>query len=578
MMDSLRKLIVVCLAAGILLPGCKQPSDGPETPSAPAAPEGLTVRGTTETSVTVQWNPAEGATSYEWKVALGSETAASGSVTKRNVTAEGLKPGTAYTFSVRSMGAGTSSDFSSIGFTTTGSSQPDVPAADAVCVDAPLVLKLDSAPVLGSSGCIKVFTSEGKEVDMIDLADLSGVSIREDGCMIPKAALGKESKFNTFMDAMRSGKRYRVEHYTPLRVKGNKLEIKLHNNVLDFGRSYYVTVDQSVAGKAVEKGEWTFTTKSKPAGPVYSVLQDGSGDFCTVQGALTHVSSLDKNAEATVEVGKGTFNEMLFLREKNNLTIKGASAEGTVISYPNNESYCSGSGASATSLPSRGGEVGVPGGRGLFLAESCDNLTIENLTIENSFGEQKGQAETIYFNSSGKMVIESCRLLSWQDTFLTKGKVWVHNSLIAGHVDFIWGYPEACLFENCEIRSRAAGYIVQARIESASSKGFVFLKCKLTAESGVKDGSMYLSRSGGDSSKYDNVTYIGCTMSPVIAATGWYTSPAPTPSKPTATSGWKEYGSVDPNGKPVTGHNSYGLVLSAEEAAQYSSRQAVLGW
>lgn len=38
MIDSLRKLIVVCLAAGMLLPGCKQLSDGPETPSDEAAP------------------------------------------------------------------------------------------------------------------------------------------------------------------------------------------------------------------------------------------------------------------------------------------------------------------------------------------------------------------------------------------------------------------------------------------------------------------------------------------------------------------------------------------------------------
>jgi pectin methylesterase-like acyl-CoA thioesterase len=51
--------------------------------------------------------------------------------------------------------------------------------------------------------------------------------------------------------------------------------------------------------------------------------------------------------------------------------------------------------------------------------------------------------------------VENCSLISWQDTFLCKGYVWVHNSLIAGHVDYIWGYPNACLFEDCEIRSRA---------------------------------------------------------------------------------------------------------------------------
>jgi pectin methylesterase-like acyl-CoA thioesterase len=154
----------------------------------------------------------------------------------------------------------------------------------------------------------------------------------------------------------------------------------------------------------------------------------------------------------------------------------------------------------------------------------------------------------------------------------------VYNSLIAGHVDYIWGYPEACLFEDCEIRSRAGGYIVQARVPSAANKGFVFLNCRLTAESGVKDGSMYLARSGGSTDYFDNVVFVNCTIGPVIAAAGWHTSPAPNPSTPTASSGWREYGSVDPSGKAVTGHNASGKLLTSAEAEPYSSRTAVLGW
>ena len=106
----------------------------------------------------------------------------------------------------------------------------------------------------------------------------------------------------------------------------------------------------------------------------------------------------------------------------------------------------------------------------------------------------------------------------------------------------------------------------------------MFLNCKLTAESGVKDGSMYLARSGGSADYYDNEVYVNCTMGPVIAATGWYAKPAPNPSTPTATSGWREFGSVDASGKAVTGHNASGKVLTAAEAEPYSSRKAVLGW
>lgn len=55
----------------------------------------------------------------------------------------------------------------------------------------------------------------------------------------------------------------------------------------------------------------------------------------------------------------------------------------------------------------------------------------------------------------------------------------------------------------------------------------------------------------------------------VIAPAGWYTNPSPNPAVATVTSGWKEYGSVTPSGTPVTGHNSCGKILTAEEAQYY---------
>lgn len=67
-------------------------------------------------------------------------------------------------------------------------------------------------------------------------------------------------------------------------------------------------------------------------------------------------------------------------------------------------------------------------------------------------------------------------------------------------------------------------------------------------------------------------------MSPAISASGWYSNPAPNPSAPTATGGWREFGSKDASGRAVTGHNAYGIVLSASEAQDYLSKESVLGW
>ena len=119
------------------------------------------------------------------------------------------------------------------------------------------------------------------------------------------------------------------------------------------------------------------------------------------------------------------------------------------------------------------------------------------------------------------------------------------------------------------------GYIVQARCPSAEDKGFVFLNCNITHMPGVAAGSMTLARSGGSKDYYDNVAYINCKMSSVIPAKGWHGDPEPNPAKGSAASGWKEYGSMDGAGVPltVTGRLSASYQLTdAEYEAGYKDR------
>lgn len=576
------KQIALLSASAVIFTACSKPVDSSEQAGTElAAPANLVLHAAGDNSLTIQWSAVEGASSYDWQITSDEADAKSGSVSQRHVTVGDLIPGTVYGFSVQAVNAKRRSGWSAVlKVSTTGAK----PVQGTYCIDTPLVVDVGSGASLGTSGLIQVFKADGTLVDKIDLTDLAKVDVLEDGTMIPKGAdadnqqiaIGNDYVFHTFMDALHSSQ-FRPVHYTPLRLEGEKLYIKLHNEALDFGQSYYFTMDATVAGKAVDKGEMPFTTKVKPSGTTLQVNSDGSGDFCTVQGALSFATSLGKDTDVTIVIADGTYRELLFLRGKNNVTLKGESRDGVRIAYPNNDSYETGSGASVASKPSVGNPIGKSGGRCLFLIETCNNVTLQNLTIENTYSipSHKGQAETIYFNGENeRLKIENSSLISWQDTFLCKGEVYVYGSLIAGHCDYIWGYPQACLFEDCEIRSRAAGYIVQARCPSGS-KGFVFLNCKLTGESGVKDGSMYLARSGGSADYFDNVTYVNCTMSQVIAPAGWHTGKAPNPSKPTAAQGWKEYGT---KGVSTSSRNSYGRILTVAEAEAYSSKSAVLGW
>ena len=350
----------------------------------PSVPQNVKLHSATETSLTFQWDAVEGAASYRWKLTKDGAPAGEGKANTRNATVGSLEQGTTYGFSVCAVGPGGSSAYSAVveGSTKGTKPLPPDPSSTVLCVDAPLVIPFDQAPVLGKSGLVQVFKADGTLVDKIDLADISKVDVLSDGTMVPKGAdadagviaINNDTPFHTFMDALHSAQ-YRIVHYTPLRVKGKTLEIKLHNEALSFGESYYVTVDASVAGKAVGKDDMPFTVKAAPSGNTFKVAADGSGDFCTVQGALSYVSSAVKKDDAvTVEIGEGTYQELLFLRNKNNVTIKGVSREKSIIAYPNNDSYETGSGSSVSARPSLGASIGKSGGRSVFLVESCDNL------------------------------------------------------------------------------------------------------------------------------------------------------------------------------------------------------------
>ena len=119
--------------------------------------------------------------------------------------------------------------------------------------------------------------------------------------------------------------------------------------------------------------------------------------------------------------------------------------------------------------------------------------------------------------------------------------------------------------------------MVQARCASGD-RGFVFLNCELTAESGVEDGSVWLARSGGSASYYDNVTYVNCRMGDHIADAGWYGSPSPNPSSAAGGNGWKEYGSLDISGAAADLSARYpgsSVISSAEYESLYRDAAAV---
>ena len=456
------------------------------------------------------------------------------------------------------------------------------PSGENACVDSYLTLKFASEPVLGTSGRIRIVDSRGEAADLIDMSDIAAISET-------KPQISQGTTFTTAMDAVGSSASgyYRIVYYNAVSVSGTDgdytVTIRLHSDKLEYGETYSVEIEQealSVEGfEGISVGEWTFSVMPEPSKDGEVTVGERNCDFMTVQGAINFANSCGQSAEMTISVEDGIYEEPLYIRSKNNLTIKGESRDGTVIRFDNCNDYVNGVGSGVTSVPSVGSSVTRVGGRSVILVENCDMLRFENITLENSHGDGS-QAEVIYFNSdSGRLLASGCNFIGNQDTIELKGWSLFRDCLVRGDVDFIWGYPKAALFERCEIRScpSSRGYIVQARC-GEDDKGIVFVSCDLTAESGVGSGSVYLARSGGNAGEYDNVTYIYCSMGSHIASSGWYSIPAPTPFVATARNGWKEFGSLDADGGSVTdlsGRYPGSLVLPAESAILYGGAAAV---
>ncbi|MET0268496.1 MAG: pectinesterase family protein [Duganella sp.] len=447
-----------------------------------------------------------------------------------------------------------------------------------VPADTPLRLRFDSAPTLGASGgAIRVYRQrDGALVDTIrasgesDLLGYAGQPVR------------------------------RALRLQPIAIEGEQAIIHLHSDRLQPGQDYQVTVDDGVlqgtvggrpfAGVSKAQG-WRFSTRaSAPQGAHWVVDDDGVADFRTVQGALNHaMQHTARTAPVTVEIRNGRYQEQLYLRAKDNLTLRGQSRDGVVIDALNGDGLNPGSGTGQNAQ-----SPGITGGRAIFLIEDADMITLDTLTLRNSTlrdSPNGGQAEAIFFNSEGRLVAKNASFFSEQDTVQVRGYAWFYRTLVAGNVDFIWGNNRAALFEDSELRSigdsakgKGGGYLLQARTQSAGDRGFMFVNSSLTHGPGptgndIPAGATWLARSPGYATTWDHVAFINCRMGPHIAPAGWAgpvtaKQPAPNPAQATALAGWREYGTMDLAGQPLDlSRRVHGGVLTAEQAAAaYGSR------
>jgi hypothetical protein len=301
--------------------------------------------------------------------------------------------------------------------------------------DTHLTLTFSAPPTIGKSGTIRIYdAADNSLVDALDLAvppspNPTGRAPGADGSTrspTPPPPPGPDTR--DFQAVQIGGAWF---HFFPVIVRGDVAILYPHNNRLKYGHTYVVKVDQAVLGGLGGDKTWRFSTKAAPPRADATrvvVSADGKGDFSTVQGAIDFAPA-KPDKPLTIFIRNGDYAEIVYLRGKSNLIIRGQDRARTVVHYPNNSAF------NRT--------------RPAFTVTEANDIQLSNFTINNDF---IGQAEALLMRGE-RNIVDHMTLNGSGDAFTTYGSIYMVDSRLTGDGDTILAYAALyCL--RCEIHSK----------------------------------------------------------------------------------------------------------------------------
>jgi pectinesterase len=283
---------------------------------------------------------------------------------------------------------------------------------------------------------------------------------------------------------------------------------------------------------------------------VFTVAKDGSGDYRYIQDAIDamRVYPLQR---ITLYIRNGVYNEKVVLPTDNtDVTFIGESVDKTIINF---DDY---SGKSKlTTFTSYTSKI------------SGNRFVAENITFKNSAGPV-GQALALYVDAD-KAVFRNCKFLGNQDTIFCTGenaRQYFVDCYIEGTTDFIFG-PATAVFQNCTIRPKTDSYITAANTPKGKKFGFVFLDCKIIADSSVTKLAL-----GRPWRAYSRTAFIRCQLPKQIAPAGWNNWGNPENEK---TAFYAEYKNTG-EGADIKSRAGWSKQLNDKEAKEYTVENIIL--
>ena len=283
-----------------------------------------------------------------------------------------------------------------------------------------------------------------------------------------------------------------------------------------------------------------------PVGPII-VAQDGSGTYRTVQAAVDAVPNQSQTT-VTIRIKPGTYREKLVVSTlKTHIKLVGEKAETTILTFDDH--------------------TGDAAGHDTYSSHSvlvqANDFTAENLTFANPAGYTAGQAVALHVEGD-RATFRRCRVVGNQDIlFLAAGhtRQYFQDCYLEGTTDFIFGASTA-VFDHCTIQSKKNSFITAASTPEGQPFGFVFLNCKLTADTALAK-KVHLGRPWRPNAK---VVYLNAEMGAHIVPAGWENWKNPANEK---TAYFAEYRSTGP-GANAGGRVRWAHQLTAKEAKQYT--------
>jgi hypothetical protein len=354
-----------------------------------------------------------------------------------------------------------------------------------VSTDTHLVLTFSSTPELGKSGQIRIYDAAGHRlVDALDLSIPAGPDPTRRLTGATTSGISLDPSIPTSPTTTTPAVRFTPAdlhdyqlttigglenfHFYPVIIHGTVATIYPHNHVLRYGHRYIVQIDPGVLNLAsgaftgfTADSDWTFATKRSPP-PTHVarvvVAADGNGDFNTVQGAVDFLPDHPAH-RVTIFIRNGTYEEIVFFRNKSNITFRGEDRDKVQVGYANN---------SAFNPPQPG-----PNRRCAFSVYESTDIELTNFSVNNY---AYGQAEGLLISGS-RNIVYHMNIKGSGDALNLRGSVYLTNSLIIGDGDTILGVGPA-FFRRCEIQS--IGPFMWIR-NTEANHGNIFVECTFIA-------------------------------------------------------------------------------------------------